>query len=79
MMECGGKNREVGSDSPETVDSAQGNRSEREEVAQCFYSWRELYPELKVLLDNIDVIKEESQTIGQVLGVSFISIKLHRA
>jgi hypothetical protein len=70
MMECRGKIRDS-SESPQTVDSTQGNKSEREEVAQCFYSWREIYPELKVLLDNIDVIREESQTIGQVLGVSW--------
>lgn len=36
------------------------------EVAQCFYSWREMYPELKLLLDNIDVIKREAAIIGQV-------------
>jgi hypothetical protein len=77
MMECRGKS----SESPQTVDSTQGNKSEREEVAQCFYSWRELYPELKILLDNIDVIREEAQTIGQVQEVSllvFCSVVLRR-
>jgi hypothetical protein len=36
------------------------------DVAQCFYSWREIYPELELLLDNIEIIKEESRSIGQV-------------
>ncbi len=36
------------------------------EVAPCFYNWRELFPELEVLLNNIEVIKEESKSIGQV-------------
>jgi hypothetical protein len=36
------------------------------DVAQCFYSWREMYPELELLLDNIEVIKQESRSIGQV-------------
>jgi hypothetical protein len=38
------------------------------DVAQCFYSWREMYPELELLLDNIEVIKEESRSIGQVVS-----------
>lgn len=43
-----------------------GPISGQEAVAQCFYSWREIYPELQLLLDNIEVIKEESKKIGQV-------------
>lgn len=31
-----------------------------------FYSWREHYPELKLLQDNIDIIIEESKSIPNV-------------
>jgi len=36
------------------------------DVAPCFYNWREVFPELQVIYDNIDIIKEESKLIGQV-------------
>lgn len=35
-------------------------------VAQCFYSWREMYPELEILLENIEVLKKEAKTIEKV-------------
>ena len=36
------------------------------EVAPCFYHWREMYPELEILYNNINIIKEEAKSIGQV-------------
>lgn len=36
------------------------------DVAPCFYNWREVFPELQAIYDNIDIIKEESKHIGQV-------------
>mmetsp|Transcript_32183 Transcript_32183/g.54281 ORF Transcript_32183/g.54281 Transcript_32183/m.54281 type:complete len:246 (+) Transcript_32183:72-809(+) len=32
-------------------------------VAPCFYSWQGLYPELQILLDNIEIIKEEVDAV----------------
>ena len=38
----------------------------------CFFNWELLFPELRLLKDNIDIIKQEIQNIPQV-----ISKKLH--
>lgn len=35
------------------------------EIAENYYDWKEIYPELQILLDNIDVIKAESEKIPQ--------------
>ena len=46
--------------------SSVGSKRFDTDVAPCFYNWRELFPELEFLLNNIDIIKEESKSIGQV-------------
>lgn len=53
-------------------DIKNGNRSVKvDEKAQSertanFYSWREYYPELKLLYDNINIIIAESKNIPNV-------------
>ena len=42
------------------------------DVAPCFYSWREIFPELELLHENIDTIREESKAIGQVYQISHV-------
>ena len=43
-----------------------------DEVAPCFYHWREVYPELELLINNIEVIKKEAVSIGQVSWAAFM-------
>ena len=46
------------------------------EIAENYYDWKEIYPELQILLDNIDVIKAESEKIPQWVCVSFLFLHL---
>ena len=59
-------NSETSSASAVEFKPSVGSKRFDTEVAPCFYNWRELFPELEVLLNNIEVIKEESKSIGQV-------------
>lgn len=47
-------------------DSFTTSSSYSPDTAPCFYSWKEIYPELEILQQNIDVIKMEAEAIGQV-------------
>ena len=35
-------------------------------VSSSFFYWRDLYPELSILIDNIDVIRREARNITMV-------------
>lgn len=35
-------------------------------VAKNFYYWKDVFPELQVLLDNIEIIAEEQKNISKV-------------
>lgn len=59
-------NSEESSTPAEVMRPSVGSKRFDTEVAPCFYNWRELFPELEVLLKNIEIIKEESKSIGQV-------------
>jgi hypothetical protein len=36
------------------------------DVSSSFFYWRDLYPELSILIDNIDVIRREARNITMV-------------
>lgn len=38
------------------------------ETTPNYFNWKEVYPELQVLLDNFQVISEEAKNIGMVNG-----------
>jgi hypothetical protein len=38
-------------------------------AAPCFYHWKEIYPELDILIKNIDIIRQEALNIGKVSTV----------
>lgn len=52
------------------ADSFVASTSYSPDVAPCFYSWRDMYPELSILQQNIDIIKAEAAAIGQVQNVA---------
>ncbi len=56
-------------DSPEK--SVESKLFEDDAVAPNFYNWRETFPELQLVLDNIDIIKAESESIPRVNIFSF--------
>ena len=35
-------------------------------VSSSFFYWQDLYPELSILIDNIDVIRREARNISMV-------------
>ena len=37
-----------------------------------YYDWQETYPQLKLLLDNIDILREEAATVGTVKLMMFV-------
>ena len=46
-----------------SISSTITSTSQSIEVAKEYYDWRDIYPELKILLDNIDILTIESETI----------------
>lgn len=35
-------------------------------TSSCFFDWEHIYPQLKLLLENIDIIKQEAKSIPKV-------------
>ena len=36
-------------------------------TSSCFFDWEHIYPQLKLLLENIDMIKQEAKSIPKVI------------
>jgi hypothetical protein len=53
----------------EPVQKVVGSNGSVGPSAPCYYHWREMYPEMQLLIDNIEVIKQEAAAIGQVGSV----------
>lgn len=35
-------------------------------VSSCFFYWKDIYPELQILIDNFDIILKEIQHVNKV-------------